>query len=241
MFSTVAAVALIAVPPVGPTSPTHFSNCPDRTGSSVTVIVPSWATVATAGGQLETGDELAVLAPDGSCVGVGVWDGEGFALPVWGDDPFTPVLDGLLDGDPLTFAAYDASEGILLESVAVTYDEAYASAEVGYHGDDFYVLGATGSTATSPSADTEFRLEQTYPNPARGATTVPFALDAAGPVRLEVYDVLGRIVLTPLTGDVMDAGAHTVQIDASALAPGRYVYRLAMGEKVLQRTLTVVR
>ncbi len=237
MLAALSAIALVALAP----DPIYFADCPSRTGSSATVVVPSWAGVSMSKGALEAGDELAVLAPDGSCVGSGVWSGDGFAIAVWGDDPFTPVLDGLLDGDALSFAAYDATGGGAMETVSVAYDESFALSEAGYQGNDLYVLGASETNAATPPASDALRLDQTYPNPMRGSATVPFSLDRSGPVRLDVYDTLGRLVLTPVDGETLEPGDHAVPIDASGLAPGQYLYRLTAGGEVRQRSLTVVR
>lgn len=242
MLPVLAATALIALAPTpdDPGSPVYFGGCPHRTGTSATVIIPSTARVVTEQGAVEAGDELAVLAPDGSCAGVAVWSGEGIAVSVWGDDPFTPVLDGLLEGDSIEFAAYDASEGLELGAATVVYEEEFAPAE-GYRRDDLYVLGVAAAATDMEEGPSELRLEQSYPNPATDRTMVPFVLSAPGTVSLEVFDTLGRRVLAPLAGDRLSAGAHRVEVDVQDLAPGLYVYRLVVDGEVRQRTLTVSR
>src|SRR5439155_14883219 len=47
------------------------------------------------------------------------------------------------------------------------------------------------------------------PNPARAGTAFRFALPAAGPVALELFDLSGRRVRTLVRG-VLGAGSHTV-------------------------------
>jgi chitodextrinase len=73
-------------------------------------------------------------------------------------------------------------------------------------------------------------LAQNYPNPFNPGTTIQFALERPAYVRLTVFDVSGRPVLTLLEGN-RSAGAHQVTWegdDASgrALASGTYFYRL---------------
>ncbi|MEM9998423.1 MAG: FG-GAP-like repeat-containing protein, partial [Bacteroidota bacterium] len=68
------------------------------------------------------------------------------------------------------------------------------------------------------------RLE-VYPNPARDTATFRYALAEAGPVRLTVYDVLGRAVATPVDG-LRAAGEDEVQWSAADLPAGLYVARL---------------
>ena len=83
-------------------------------------------------------------------------------------------------------------------------------------------------------------LAPPYPNPSRGHATIPFALDAPAYVRLAVYDVLGREVARLVEGE-RAAGPHEAAFDGRGLAAGAYLVRLAAGEHVAVRRLTLVR
>jgi len=76
-----------------------------------------------------------------------------------------------------------------------------------------------------------FALRQNYPNPFNPATTIEYTLPATGRVRLEVFDVLGRVVAV-LVDREEAVGTHSVPFDASSLASGLYLYRLTSGDKV---------
>ncbi|MDX1530208.1 MAG: FG-GAP-like repeat-containing protein [Rhodothermales bacterium] len=69
---------------------------------------------------------------------------------------------------------------------------------------------------------------EAFPNPFATAATFRYTLPEAGPVRLAVYDLLGREVAV-LTDAVRPAGPHTATFTASGLAPGIYLYRLEVG------------
>jgi hypothetical protein len=71
-------------------------------------------------------------------------------------------------------------------------------------------------------------LEQNYPNPFNPSTTIRYSLGAAGPVRFEVFDVLGRCVALLIDG-VQAAGAHEAKWDAATAAGGVYYGRLTAG------------
>ncbi len=86
----------------------------------------------------------------------------------------------------------------------------------------------------------EYLLGQNYPNPFNPSTTIEFALPAAGPVLLQVFDLTGREVAT-LIDTPMPAGTHSVHFEASALASGLYVYRLSAGLHQVSRLLTVLK
>ena len=67
-------------------------------------------------------------------------------------------------------------------------------------------------------------------NPFRGATQIRYALAAAGPVDLAVYDMGGRLVRTLIAG-ARDAGEHTVAWDGrdntgQDLPAGVYLYQM---------------
>ncbi|TDI71430.1 MAG: T9SS type A sorting domain-containing protein [Bacteroidetes bacterium] len=66
---------------------------------------------------------------------------------------------------------------------------------------------------------------QNYPNPFTHKTTISFNLDAPQRVILEVFDMLGRKVATPMDS-WHEIGPHPVSFDAGDLPPGIYFYRL---------------
>jgi hypothetical protein len=70
-----------------------------------------------------------------------------------------------------------------------------------------------------------FALVQNYPNPFNTSTVISFRLATNSFVSLKIYDVLGRLVATPLH-EPRYQGVHTVQWRADMLPSGVYFYRL---------------
>ncbi len=68
----------------------------------------------------------------------------------------------------------------------------------------------------------------TGPNPARGGTTIRYALPSASRVTLAVYDLAGKRVALLVDGPE-SAGEHRVAWDATGLPPGVYFYELTAG------------
>ena len=60
-------------------------------------------------------------------------------------------------------------------------------------------------------------LAQNYPNPFRGTTTIGFSLQKSGRVRMNLYDMQGRLRKTILD-ERRAPGAHSVVLDASGAA-----------------------
>lgn len=83
-------------------------------------------------------------------------------------------------------------------------------------------------------------LEPNYPNPFNPTTNITFALPEGGPVRLEVFDLLGRRVAV-LADTPFDAGRHTLPFEARGLASGVYVYRLTAGGRAFTRTMMLLK
>ncbi|MCB9366874.1 MAG: T9SS type A sorting domain-containing protein [Calditrichaeota bacterium] len=71
-----------------------------------------------------------------------------------------------------------------------------------------------------------FQLFQNYPNPFNPSTNIQFDLINSTVVTLKVFNVLGEEVATLVAGQAMNAGAHTIAFDGSALSSGVYMYRL---------------
>ena len=70
-----------------------------------------------------------------------------------------------------------------------------------------------------------FKLNQNYPNPFNPTTVISYKLSALSQVTLKVYDVLGRDVVTLVSGE-RTPGSYTADFDASRLPSGIYFYRL---------------
>ncbi len=82
------------------------------------------------------------------------------------------------------------------------------------------------AAAETPAA---YQLAQNYPNPFNPVTRIQYAVSEAAPVRLAVYDVLGREVRV-LVDATTAAGVYTVTFDAASLPSGAYFYRLQAGD-----------
>ena len=83
-------------------------------------------------------------------------------------------------------------------------------------------------------------LSQNYPNPFNPSTTIEYQLEKAQPVRLAVYDVLGRQVAV-LADGVQPAGTFRADFDASNLASGMYLYKLETETNTLTRMMTLLK
>lgn len=106
----------------------------------------------------------------------------------------------------------------------------------------FQIVAEGTGTATEDAATTphELALHANYPNPFTTETTLRYTLPETQPVRLAIFDVLGREVAVLAEG-VQPAGSHQVVFNAADLPSGVYISRLETQTGIYQRQLVVVR
>lgn len=102
-----------------------------------------------------------------------------------------------------------------------------------YNTESIINLGKTASQRTKTGFKgsleiKDYALSQNYPNPFNPTTRISYALPAAGPVSLKVYDVLGKEVMS-LVNNHQESGRYDVEFDASRLSSGMYIYKLTSG------------
>ena len=94
--------------------------------------------------------------------------------------------------------------------------------------------------ATSTEADgpipTALVLSPNFPNPFKTETTIWYQVVEAGPVRLDVVDLLGRTMIV-LVDEARGVGTHSVTLDAQDWPVGLYIYRLQSGDAVRVRKM----
>jgi flagellar hook assembly protein FlgD len=84
------------------------------------------------------------------------------------------------------------------------------------------------------------------PNPFNPTTTIRYGLPGPNVVRLEIFDVAGRLVRRLKGGALEPAGFHQVTWQGRndrgrELGSGVYLYRLTVGKVVKTRSMTLVR
>jgi alpha-amylase len=96
------------------------------------------------------------------------------------------------------------------------------------------------SSADVVEREAKMQLRQNYPNPVTDFATISFTLAEKSPVTLRIYNPQG-VEVEMLLNNVLDAGTHEVQFDASRYNSGLYVYRLQSGRWIETRKLLVTK
>ena len=92
-----------------------------------------------------------------------------------------------------------------------------------------------------PLEVTHYALSAVFPNPAQGLASVELVLEEPEPVRITVYDVLGRAVLSLYDGTPTALQMHRFRFDGTALSSGLYFVRVTGTSFQATRAVVVVR
>ena len=138
---------------------------------------------------------------------------------------------GYSDHDPMFYTGL--ADELRISDVSRGADEIRQTAE----GLGFIQPSVSVDGEPSPRS---FALHSPYPNPFTAHATIGFDLPEAAPVRLTVYDVLGRRVAV-LVDDALPPGRHEARLDAEDLSAGIYLVHLQAGRYASTQRVVRVR
>jgi hypothetical protein len=87
----------------------------------------------------------------------------------------------------------------------------------------------------------EVSLRQNYPNPFNPSTQITFSVPEAQGVTLDVYNMLGQHVATLANNEMVSAGSHAYNFDASQLSSGVYLYKLSTANQSVVKKMTLIK
>ncbi len=112
---------------------------------------------------------------------------------------------------PTDYAWFDDAPAVITENTIV-----YRLCQIDTDGSRTYSARIEVSAPVST-----FTLNQNHPNPFNPTTTISYTLPEATSVRIDIVDMLGRRVATPVDGE-QTAGSHAVMVDATQWSAGTY-------------------
>jgi len=243
----------------GVISPGNFEENPDGRDRAFSLLINT-----TAREQADSADvDLLVLhgATDAPTVDV-VARGVGVLVDnaAYGDfsnyisvSPGAYVLDITPGNDNSTVvASFDADLSGLGGESLVVMASGFLSPENDNNGESFGLIAITADGQSIPlsvvsslekdalTAPKKFSLEQNYPNPFNPTTVIRFAVPRTQEVKLNVYDINGRLVGRLVNGS-LNAGEYEFTFDASGLGSGIYFYRIEAGSFVQTKRMTLIK
>jgi hypothetical protein len=149
------------------------------------------------------------------------------------------IYGGVDEEKPLAVHVYDGEADRLYESVGtISYK---AQAMLGQPASPVVLdLSTAGHAPELQDLPESFAMHPNFPNPFNSLTIIGYDLPEAALVRMVVYDILGRQVMTLLDGQ-QSAGRHRFAFDANALASGVYFYRMYVGEHLFAGKMVLLK
>lgn len=129
------------------------------------------------------------------------------------------------------------------DSVAV-YDVQFIDSVYGFmvgENGSFFKYNPQDPTSVKSDSDVkinaDYHLYQNYPNPFNSQTEVKYSLAGEASVKIVLYDILGREIMTIDEG-VKPAGIHTSTFELNAVPSGVYFYQLNINSTTLVKSET---
>ena len=129
----------------------------------------------------------------------------------------------------------DAQPGDIVYSAWVESDSSLYT--VFYHAGRAY----PDAVKDDPPIPSRFSLEQNYPNPFNPSTTIQYSIPSSVLVTLEIFDILGRKIITLINNRRQSSGSHQLQWDANEFPSGIYFYRLKCNTTVTTKKMLLIR
>ena len=191
------------------------------TGNSATLILPA----PVANQWLMPGDEVVVTDAEGNVLGRSRYEGEHFALTVWGDDEATPhQQEALKAGQPYYLQLWRGGQ-----QSADFYRPLFESGQAPrYRQDDVLVINGLEQATLSE------KQPQIAPNPVRDVLNIGHHTAKAGPVEYRLFSLDGQLLLRGIQ-TATTAGWQQYQMNLKQLQAGTYLLQVTDAESTFSQ------
>lgn len=161
--------------------------------------------------------------------------GAGVSGGILGTNPVIPAAVTVKDNIPMQYDFRSVYASILQDWLGVTGADLKSVLLK-----DFTTLPIVNTAILPRMGAAGSELEQNYPNPFRGATSLRYRVTSAERVRLRLFDARGNLVRM-LADGFHAPGSYIKTVEAGSLAPGTYFYRLEAGGRTQERPMVLMR
>ena len=178
------------------------------------------------------GDEIAAYSANGKLVGSVTYTGDATALTVWGDDITTDEVEGLLEGEAISFELWRKSDDRIEELKIHNWVEG---------GNSYSVNGiAIAGDISSVVSGLGYELYPNVPNPFGSVTSISFFTPNEGEVKIGIYDMLGNLV-KELTNETYNPGMYMLEFRSEDVSAGTYFVRMTAQGFLVTNTMSIVK
>jgi hypothetical protein len=173
------------------------------------------------------GEEVSVLLREDHGLGAGSW-----AIEMDGADFAVLAADTTIDGIPHPIwvdVQHTLSFGELPSLAQLAFVYACSEWQLGWAIDDLELRLPDETPPLPPwpgALEKPVSIGPIYPNPFNPTTRIPYSLLDAGPVQIEVFNLLGQRVAELLDSENHAAGLHTQVFQPEDFAGGMYIVRI---------------
>jgi uncharacterized protein (DUF1501 family) len=163
--------------------------------------------------------------------------GNGVVSGVLGNNPTIPSNVSVNDNIPFQYDFRSVYASILEKWFCVPSTTLQTILMNNFQSLNVVKNGSCTTGNPNPSGD---NLISNYPNPFTDTTTIKFVTQG-GHTLIQIIDMLGRVVRTPVDRDYTTAGTYTTNFDSGSLPSGVYYARLQNGATQQVRAMLKVR
>ena len=211
--------------------PIHFINT-EITAANATIVFPK----SSVDDFLNIGDEVGVFNANDILCGVGVYDGQNFAITVWANEISTSNY-GMTTGETYTYKAWYQQFNQEVPLSVITYE----TGDSIYNKDKISIvknLYAPRLTSTKPI--TGLNNITCFPNPTMDRITFRLDLETAQKVSIHITNIQGK-KHTILNEQFLTSGEHNLPFDLKDWSSGVYFYQVMINSQVFTERFTIVK
>ena len=192
---------------------------------TISILAEAWKTLPA------IGDEIAAYNSKGELVGSAIYTDPVSVIAVWGNAATTEKVDGLNNGEAVTFKLWNKRFNTTQELIVKEWIEG-ANA---YQTDAVYQIGAIETVQYT----TSISQLGVYPIPAKHELNIDLELGQSEGVTVSIYNLIGELMVT--NSYEMSKGINTLRLDIDGLKDGVYLCKVNSGNNQMTRKFNVLK
>jgi Concanavalin A-like lectin/glucanases superfamily/CARDB/Secretion system C-terminal sorting domain/Thrombospondin type 3 repeat len=210
----------------------HFIPNYEQTGNNATLIVKA----SILDTFMTFNDEIGVFTLDGKICGGAVFNGQNFAVTIWGDDATTPQLkEGLSLGEAFVIKVWKSTTNKEY-STQITLDKGNSI----YGENAIFILDKIAFKVSTPTQEVEKNVYfEFFPNPAHDQIQFEIGLSTPSKVKIELWTPEGKLAAKVIEEKLL-GGMQRFSFNSSDLSNGVYLIRFTSDNVVKTRRVVIV-
>ncbi len=198
-----------------------------NTGSNMTIGIfdDAWSI------SPRNGDEIAAYNKNGELIGSALYTSPVTVLTVWGDDQTTSKVDGMLNGESMTFKLWNKRNNSTSEFVVKEW----------ILGQNSYETDAVHQAGSIEFVDYNSNVAQIdlYPIPAKQELNIEVNLANAEKITISIFNLIGELMAT--NSYTLSEGLSPIKLNIEVLQSGTYLCKMNGESSQITRKFNVIK